>query len=178
MPDRTVPPLVSSSCLLRRFSRGDVGRIFELSQESGLQRWIPDQVYADEAEAREVLGALIASYDVPGTPERGPFVLGVCLPGNGELVGHVGLSPLGVDVEVGYAIGERWQGQGLATEAVRTMARWGLQHFGLSEVLAVVAVDNLASRRVLEKAGFQFRSEAEGSLHGRRMLVRTYELGR
>lgn len=55
--------------------------------------------------------------------------------------------------ELGYSLGRAYWGRGYATEAVRAM----LDHsrgLGLSRLDAYSFVDNLASARVLEKAGF------------------------
>jgi RimJ/RimL family protein N-acetyltransferase len=49
--------------LLRALTLADVPKLFALSQEPALRRWIPDQVYADEAEATQVLRALISHTD-------------------------------------------------------------------------------------------------------------------
>jgi RimJ/RimL family protein N-acetyltransferase len=76
----------------------------------------------------------------------------------GELVGGMGLV-LGHDIErvsaeVGYWLGERAWGRGYATAALTAFAPWAATTFGLTRLFAVPFAHNLASRRVLEKAGF------------------------
>ncbi|MBN1425996.1 GNAT family N-acetyltransferase [Candidatus Fermentibacteria bacterium] len=171
-------PILTRRLTLRPFVLDDAAKVFAMSQEGGMRTWIPDQVYADEREAREVLCYLISQYADPGTPAAGPYVLGVCLRGNGELVGHVGLSPLRGTVEIGYAIEEKHQGKGLASEAVAAMSEWGLRRFKLPHILGIVAADNVASCRVLERAGYALVEEAEGRLHGHQGLIRTYHCRR
>ncbi|GAB2021853.1 GNAT family N-acetyltransferase [Pseudolactococcus yaeyamensis] len=56
--------------------------------------------------------------------------------------------------EIGYALNQRYWGQGLMTEAVRTLAEIGLTEFGLRYLDIVVDVDNIGSGRVAEKSGF------------------------
>jgi ribosomal-protein-alanine N-acetyltransferase len=145
--------------------------MFVMSQQPGLRTWIPDQVYADEQHAGDVLAYLIAQYD---KPLPAPQVLGVYLPDSGELVGHVGLSAIPSGIEVGYAIDDAHQGKGLATAAVMAMADWGFQTLALSEIYGIVVRDNAASCRVLEKAGFVLVDEATRPMHGVTRLVRTY----
>jgi RimJ/RimL family protein N-acetyltransferase len=159
---------------LRRFTILDAPRLFVMSQQRGLRAWIPDQVYADEQQARDVVGYLIAQCDNPLAPRQAPFVLGVCLPDDGELVGHVGLSPMGDAVEIGYAIDDAHHGKGLATAAVAAMTEWGLRTFALDTVVGIVATANVASCRVLEKAGFALVGEATRPMHGVTQPVRTY----
>lgn len=166
-------PTPTAALSLRRFAREDAPVMLALSQEQGMRDWIPDQVYRDEAHAREVTAYLIAASHDPGGPRAAPFVLGVYLPA-GELVGHVGLSAYHDDVEVGYAIGDAHQGRGLASEAVRAMVTWGGQAFALPSILGLVASENAASCRVLEKAGFALETEGERKMHGAFRMVRTY----
>lgn len=65
-----------------------------------------------------------------------------------------GLTPNGV-VELGYGIKTEYEGQGYMTEAVMAMARWASEQNGVKNVEAEIEPDNIASQRVLEKAGFQ-----------------------
>lgn len=169
-----VQPLTTGSLTLRRFTLADVPKVFAMGMEHGMREWIPDQVYEHEREADQVVRYLIEQYANPNAPAQAPLVLGVCLRSNGELIGHVGLSPCEQAVEIGYAIEDAHQGKGFATEAVRAMAEWGIQAFSLPGVNAIVASDNVASCKVLEKAGFTLAGETMRALHGTVRLVRTY----
>jgi len=62
--------------------------------------------------------------------------------------------------EVGYFLGRQHWGRGIATAAVHTLTAYAFAHFDLSRLYAVAYEHNLASARVLEKAGF----ELEGRL--------------
>jgi [ribosomal protein S5]-alanine N-acetyltransferase len=144
----------TSRLLLRSFSLDDVPKIFAMSLEEGMRRWIPDQVYRDEQHAEAVLRALIACTDQAPEPAVRPYVLGVERKDDGSLIGHVGLSAARGSVEIGYAIEQRLQRQGFATEAVTAMCEWATAELLLPEVLGIVEVGNVHSCRVLEKAGF------------------------
>jgi ribosomal-protein-alanine N-acetyltransferase len=170
-------PPATATLTLRRFVPGDAAKVFAMSREDGIRTWIPDQVYGDETEAATVLAQLIARVRDPGTPRRAPYVLAICRAGAEEPVGHAGLSPLDGEVEVGFAIEHRWQRCGLATAAVRQLVQWSLGRFALPRVIGVVADDNAASWRVLERVGFVLASRVSGTLHGRAGLVRTYRFG-
>ena len=129
------PELETERLVLRPFTLDDLGPVFAMSREAGMRRWLPDQVYADLFAARAVLDRLIAGYGDRYAPVSGPLVLGVEARGSGVLVGHVGLGPYRDLVEIGYAIGEAHQGQGLATEAVAALTAWGHRVRGLPEIL-------------------------------------------
>lgn len=73
---------------------------------------------------------------------------------------HIGeLCFKGIDetgsTEIGYGIAENYQGHGYATEAVNAVTDWALKQIALNCVTAEVDKDNIASVRVLEKAGFE-----------------------
>ncbi|MBM3569434.1 MAG: GNAT family N-acetyltransferase [Alphaproteobacteria bacterium] len=56
---------------------------------------------------------------------------------------------------VGYWIGARHAGQGAMTDALSAACGFGLNELGLHRIEAACMIENLASRRVLEKAGFR-----------------------
>jgi ribosomal-protein-alanine N-acetyltransferase len=77
---------------------------------------------------------------------------------NGQAAGGIGFS-LHVDVErvsaeLGYWLGEKFWGQGIMTEAVRTITNYAITSYDLTRVYALPYAYNAASARVLEKAGF------------------------
>lgn len=158
---------------VRPFEPSDASPIFSLSQEPGVQRFLPDQVYRDQAHAGEVLEFLIGCYAEPAAPGSGIYVQAVELLQSGELIGHVGLSPAGELREIGYAIASAHQGQGYATELVLGTLRWAGE-LGEGALLGIVASDNFSSCRVLEKAGFRLVEERARELHGVLQPVRTY----
>lgn len=78
---------------------------------------------------------------------------------SGELVGVISLTP-GLDVnrysaEVGYFVGEQYWNRGYATEALRLVGNFAQFRHGLKRLYATVFDFNLASMRVLEKAGYK-----------------------
>jgi [ribosomal protein S5]-alanine N-acetyltransferase len=83
--------------------------------------------------------------------------------GGGEILGRGGLkhtTATGVDeVEIGWSIHpDRW-GEGLATELARASVQAAFDVLGLDEVIAYTAPDNVASWRVMEKAGMEYDHE-------------------
>ncbi|HEY1458022.1 MAG TPA: GNAT family N-acetyltransferase, partial [Solirubrobacteraceae bacterium] len=77
-------------------------------------------------------------------------------------------------IEVAWALmPSRW-GSGLASEAAGEALRWAAE-LGLSEVVSFTTPTNIASRRVMEKAGLQFCGEIQraGIAHVLFRLTRT-----
>jgi RimJ/RimL family protein N-acetyltransferase len=79
----------------------------------------------------------------------------------GEVTGSVGLHRRGTGDEytLGYMFGERFWGQGVASEAVPAVCRFGFQQLRAKVIHAEVAADNPASARVLLKSGFEELAE-------------------
>jgi 8-oxo-dGTP diphosphatase len=57
--------------------------------------------------------------------------------------------------QLGYWIGRRFWGHGVASEAAARVASWALAHLPIERVRASVAMDNPASAAVLRRAGFR-----------------------
>jgi len=161
---------------LRHLTLDDTAPIFRLSQVQGMRVWLPDQVYADEAQVFQVLRFLCSQYGPSANPRKTPYVLAVCLEASGELIGHVGFSPCEHGVEVGYAIGDAHQNRGYAKQALRAACIWALSRFGLPCVHAVVAAENTGSCKVLQACGFQVLAAVQRQLHGVERAVTIYRL--
>jgi [ribosomal protein S5]-alanine N-acetyltransferase len=56
-------------------------------------------------------------------------------------------------LEFGYVLARAWWGQGLMTEALTEVVRWGLSQPAIYRIGAFCDVENVASARVMEKAG-------------------------
>lgn len=80
-----------------------------------------------------------------------------------------GLSEEGI-TEIGYGISEDYQGNGYATEAVSALVNWAFEQDGVICVTAETEESNIASQKVLSRAGFVPTGETgeEGPLFIRR----------
>lgn len=125
-----------------------------LNAEPSTRRWLPSHVYANLDAAATAIGYLISCYSNPGDPRLGPYVLAVERRDAGTLLGHVGFSPLGAEVEVSYAVAESARGHGHGAEALIHACNWIANVFAVRSVVAVTASENTASRRTLERARF------------------------
>ena len=60
------------------------------------------------------------------------------------------------EVEVGYGFLPEYWGRGLATEIAQACVRIGFEQLGLSSLVAITTPMNLASQRVMTKAGLAY----------------------
>jgi RimJ/RimL family protein N-acetyltransferase len=94
---------------------------------------------------------------------------------NGELAGGIGFiigtGERAGTAALGYWLGRRFWGRGIATEAVQTVTQWAFDALRLRRVWANVMDPNVASARVLEKAGFSLEARMRDAISDRRGVV-------
>lgn len=69
---------------------------------------------------------------------------------------------------IGYWVDKKYSGQGYATEIVKNMIRWAFTNFNLVKIEAGTMTTNIASQKVLTKAGFSKEgiSQSYGEING------------
>ena len=86
----------------------------------------------------------------------------------GRAVGSIGIHPATdinrLNAELGYFLAEPYWGRGITTRAVCAMIRYGFQALPVNRIYARPFPHNTASRRVLEKAGFELEATIKDSL--------------
>ena len=159
--------LTDGSVLLRPCRIGDVEYIYEAVRESiaEVSVWMP-WCHADYSieesrawvESRAEVWEEGTEYEFMITDTKDGFFLGGC--GLNHVNQAARIANLGYWVRTSRTKG------GVASAAVRLLARFGLGELGLSRIEIVVAVGNRASQRVAEKAG----ATQEGILRNRLVI--------
>jgi len=85
------------------------------------------------------------------------------------LIGFCGIVNSDDGAEIGWRVAHDYWGQGLATEAARTVLRFSFVTLGFQRIIATVQAANLASIRVAEKLGM--RMEKRVDHNGREVIV-------
>lgn len=94
--------------------------------------------------------------------EAGICAFYVLIGEDGAVLGRFNLYNIsGGTAELGYRVAERVAGRGVATAAVRELCRLAASQYGLCTLKAVSARENVASQKVLAKAGFVAVGPAE-----------------
>jgi len=110
-----------------------------------------------EQQVRERLEREIACREAHGVQYWPLFLLD-----DGTFAGCAGLRPYRPEegiLELGYHLRRACWGRGLAFEAARAAVRFGFHELGAAALFAGHHPANHASRRVLQKLGFQFTHE-------------------
>ncbi len=79
----------------------------------------------------------------------------ITLKDSDTIIGMIAMHPDGFRLGIGYVLARPHWGKGYAPEAAGTIIAWALQQPSIYRVYATTDVENLASRRVLEKVGMQ-----------------------
>jgi [ribosomal protein S5]-alanine N-acetyltransferase len=141
---------------LRRLTAADAASLLDFMRENRafLEQWEParDEDFLTLAVQLAEIEAAAADAAADRRYAFGVFH-------EGELIGRLALNEVvrGVfqNAYLGYSIGERWNGHGFATEAVRLTVGLAFETLGLHRIQAAVMPRNAASIRVLEKNGFR-----------------------
>lgn len=115
------------------------------------------------AYRRERLAGMATRY--AATPGYGMWAL--VERAGGDVIGGAGLLLLeeGPEVEIAYALRRRSWGHGYATEVARGVIEYGCGRLGLPRLVGLAYPANLASQRVLLKAGMIHRGRRQAYGH-------------
>ncbi len=138
---------------------------------------------------------MTASVPHPYSPEQAEKFIFACRAGNAagtqvalaltrksrpaEAIGMIGIHRTRPgQAFLGYWLAAPFQGQGLMSEASSELVDMAFTAGDLAEITADALEDNIASRRVLEKAGFQLTGVSPGEHRGERKPLARYRLDR
>ena len=144
--------------------------IYQNSLDKDNRKYVPDEVFDCLEEASEVVNHIISAYG----SEDGPFVYSVIRKKDNINLGYVQLVKLEEGWEIGYHIAAIFTGNGYATEAVNLFIKYIQNNTNVKQIFGIALATNKASRRVLDKCGFELIYEGNGLYQGRkRKIVKT-----
>ncbi len=149
----TVPELETAGGLrLRAFGADDVPRIVEACSDARTQHWLgrmpvpyteaDARAWIDHQNERRAVGAAVQ--------------WAVVDPADDRVLAAINLFDItDDDAEIGYWTHPDARGRGVMRDAVPTVTTWAFAELGLRRVRCFAAVDNAASRHVIEASGFR-----------------------
>jgi RimJ/RimL family protein N-acetyltransferase len=148
--ERSIPVLETERLVLRAPRLGDVKSVAALANDRRIAEntaRIPHPYRIADAE------------DFISAANLGSEIVFVITLRNGAVIGACGYTQVDRHPpEIGYWLGVKHWGKGYATEAVRAMIDHIFADTDSDAIQAAARVTNPASRRVLEKCGFQWSS--------------------
>jgi ribosomal-protein-alanine N-acetyltransferase len=156
------PETIELQCIrLRRPALSDAEAIFEYGSDPEVARYADWPIRTSVDQVVESLRGRSALWE-----SGAEFYWVITLPEEDRAIGGVSCRIVQDSAEVGFLLNRRYWGNGLATDAARAIVEWALSIPSVRRVWATCDTENLASARVLEKAGLS----REGTL--RRWVVR------
>lgn len=120
------------------------------AQDPAVTRYLPWRPHPGIETTQAILQRFEKSWQ-DGTA----FPFGIALSEGGEVIGCIELRPKGESAELGYVLGQAYWGRGIMTEALKAVLDWALGPGGFRRAEATCDGENLASVRVMEKAGME-----------------------
>lgn len=182
MTASTVPQrkeLRQADILLRPFRDSDIDRFLEAIHESHVQL-TQYMTWCHDNYTREETATFVCSRDHEWAEGR-DFTFVIEDVENKVVLGTIGLNQINYGnrlANLGYWIRTSCTGRGIASRATQMVAKFGLEEVGLQRVEIVVAVDNVPSQRVAEKAGATYEGTLRNRIliHGRPFDAKMYSI--
>lgn len=153
------PALTTERLRLRELKINDAADVFAFRSDPVVQKY-NDEPMLHVNEAAAFIEEMQAKY---AALEH--LLWGVTLPENDRVVGLVGLGSWSRHhrrAEVGYDLAKAYWGQGIGSEAVRAVLRFGFEELNLNRIEAATIADNHESVGLLNKLGFKLEGIRRG----------------
>jgi RimJ/RimL family protein N-acetyltransferase len=154
--------LVTERLILRPWRDSDRAPFVTMNADPLVMTYFASTMTPEESE--ETIARFQAAYELDGFG-----FLTAELRSTGAFAGIIGAQTMRDEVpnlpqpavEIGWRLPRAFHGQGLATEGARATVDFCFSTLNLKEVVAVTALGNDASRRVMEKLGMTYRPDLE-----------------
>ncbi len=136
---------------LREWQRGDEDAVVTVADNPNVSRYMRDTF--PSPYTHDDAAAWIARNEAAEQDTHFAIVL------DGRVVGGVGFvlhqAERRIVADIGYWLGEPFWGRGIATAACSAVTAYAFEQYELRRIEAPVYAPNVASRRVLEKCGYE-----------------------
>ncbi len=145
--------LDTERCSIRETTVEDLEAFYELYSAPAITKYM-ENLFTDRDEER----VYIETYAKTVYEFYGYGMWTVMLKETDEVIGRAGISMREgfEDPELGFMIGEPWQGKGLATEVCGKILEYAAKELGFIRVIAFVQPGNQQSIGLLQKLGFAY----------------------
>ena len=145
--------IYTSRLTLRPLEQADAEVLLRIYQTDGVLRYFPPSTSPTLEKIQNSILRLQEHWD-----NHGYGRWGIIPSGENQIIGWAGLHfiPELNETEVGYLLDKPYWGRGIATEAARASIEFGFKDGQLNHIIALVAPENIPSRRVVEKCDLTY----------------------
>lgn len=171
-----LPTVTTERLRLRKLRIEDIDAVFAYAADPEVSRYTLWPAHYSSAESKAYIKAVLDHYAVGDVAvwalERSAD--GVCI-GTG---GFVSWRPTHRRAEIGYALARAYWGCGYGTEVARAFIAFGFDRLQCHRIEALCMPGNIASWRVMEKAGMRLEGTLRGyaQIDGRPQDMRVYAI--
>jgi ribosomal-protein-alanine N-acetyltransferase len=148
----TFPNLETERLKLRRADLHDINELYALRSDTEIMKYIPRPVATTLDEISEFIKLTDEKINSSEL-----INWAITIKGNPKMIGTIGyyyIKPEHYRAEIGYMLLPEFQGRGYITEAIAKVVNYGFTEMKLHSIEAVIAPENFASAKVLEKCNF------------------------
>ena len=149
-----LPDLETNRLLLRKLTLDDAEDVFEYASEPDVAFYVTWEHHKSIEDSIQFLSESVKKYE-----EEKVMGWGIELKENCKLIGACGYMwwcPENARAEVGYALSKDYWNQGIMTEVLGEVIKFGFEKMKLNRIEARTRVENIASQSVLKKAGMTY----------------------
>ncbi len=157
-----IPTLETDRLILRGMRVSDAADMYDYACRPSVTEYLTWNPHGSLDETREYLTYVGQRY------RTGDFYdWSLVSKEDGHMIGTCGFTSFNCpsdSAEIGYVLHPAYQGQGLATEAVRRVLVFGFEELSLHRIEAHFIEGNHASRRLMERVGMSFEGFSRESM--------------
>ncbi|MCA0150072.1 GNAT family N-acetyltransferase [Rossellomorea vietnamensis] len=154
MLTRTFPALETDRFRLRQMKEGDAPRVFDYFSKDEVTRYYDLESFHEEKQALEIIEKWNERFHL-----NEGIRWGIALKESNEIIGSCGFHQWEKEhfkAEVGFEVHPSYWRQGVITEVLQPILRYGFEEMNLNRIEAYYDPENMPSKRSLEKSGFTF----------------------
>ena len=147
--------LKTKRLFLRPWKETDLEPFAALNADPKVMEYFPSTLSRDESDS-------LAKRIQSKFEKNGYGMWAVAIPGVADFIGFIGLNNEDKStfpahftpaVEIGWRLASDYWGKGYATEGAKAVLAYGFESLNLEEIVSFTTVQNMRSRRIMEKIG-------------------------
>ncbi|MGL5316646.1 MAG: GNAT family N-acetyltransferase [Peptostreptococcaceae bacterium] len=171
------PRLETSRCILRKMNINDAQEMYEYASDDDVIKYLSFPKHDSVEQTREV----ISKYFMSKYEEGNSYDFGVELKETHKLIGSCGFNEIkNSQAILGYVLNKKYWNQGIMTELVKEVIRFGFEDLKLDKITAYHYDGNDKSGKVMQKCNMDYVGfeEREGRHNGtlKEIPIHEYEI--